>query len=434
MSHGDEHLSEAAAAQGESAPVGEAYWDIVWRQFCKKRESLWALYAMAPLFLIAIFAPAIASNQPFVYFDGDQVLFPWIRSLFHSQEPVDYFYNMALLAFFPWLLLALVSNYLMRRRGAPGRRRVLVAAGQFAAMTLGLCLFFWILGNKHINLAPTNKYGANTFVAEQFHSGGAAYGYYPPINFGPSENDTPSIYKPPGYRKTDGFEDINDGYTHWLGTDDSGRDVLVRMIHGTRISMSVGFVAVGIYMTIGILVGAVAGFFGGLTDILISRIIEVVMLFPSFFLILTLVSLLKPSIWIIMFVIGVTGWPGVARLIRGEVLKQRNLEYVEAARALGVSRWRIIFLHILPNSLAPALVAAPFGVASAIVTEAGLSLLGFGVQPPTPTWGGLLNLASNNYQYSWLILSPAIAMFFTLTIFNLVGSGLRDAMDPRLRI
>ncbi len=442
MSHGDEILNVSPEPQDvldtppleAAAPVGEAYWDIVWRQFCKKREALSALYAMAPLFLVAIFAPAIASNRPFVYFENGKVLFPWFRSLFHSQEPVDYFFNMALLAFFPWLLLALATNIVMRRRGAPGRRRLLVAAGQFVALTLGLCLAFWILSWKEIDLAPTNKYFSRTFVAEQFRSGGKDYGYYPPIRFGPSEIDTKSIYKPPGYRKTEGIKDINDNHTRWLGTDDSGRDILTRLLYGTRISMSVGFVAVGIYMAIGIFVGAIAGFFGGVTDMLISRVIEVVMLFPSFFLILTLVALLGPSIWIIMFVIGITGWTGVARLIRGEVLKQRGLEYVEAARSLGVSKWRIIFLHILPNSLAPAMVAAPFGVASAIVTEAGLSLLGFGVQPPTPSWGGVLNLASNNYNYAWLILCPAIAMFFTLTIFNLVGSGLRDAMDPRLRI
>jgi peptide/nickel transport system permease protein len=135
-----------------------------------------------------------------------------------------------------------------------------------------------------------------------------------------------------------------------------------------------------------------------------------------------------------MFVIGITGWPGIARLIRGEVLKQRALEYTSAARALGVSRTRIIFRHILPNSLAPALVAIPFGIAGAIVTEAGLSLLGFGVRPPTATWGSVLQGGYGNYAYSWMIIYPSLVMFLTLTAFNLVGSGMRDAMDPRLRV
>lgn len=135
-----------------------------------------------------------------------------------------------------------------------------------------------------------------------------------------------------------------------------------------------------------------------------------------------------------MVVIGLTGWPGIARLTRGEVLKQRGNDYVAAARALGASHPRVLFRHILPNSLAPALVAAPFGVASAIVVEAGLSLLGFGVRPPIPTWGILLRLGSSNYNYWWLIVVPSVAIFFTVTVFNLVGSGLRDAMDPRLRM
>ena len=157
------------------------------------------------------------------------------------------------------------------------------------------------------------------------------------------------------------------------------------------------------------------------------------MLFPAFFLILTLVALIGPSIYIIMVVIGLTGWAGIARLIRGEVLKQRSIDYVAAARALGSSHGRIIFRHILPNAISPALVSAPFGIAGAIITEAGLSLLGFGVRPPTPSWGTLLQLGNSNYAYWWLIVVASTAMFLTVTVFNLVGSGLRDAMDPRLR-
>jgi peptide/nickel transport system permease protein len=176
-----------------------------------------------------------------------------------------------------------------------------------------------------------------------------------------------------------------------------------------------------------------AGFFGGWMDIAISRTIEIVLLFPTFFLILTLVGLIGPSIYIIMLVIGLTGWPTIARLIRGEVLKQRAIDYVIAARALGAPSLRIVFRHILPNAISPALVAAPFGVATAIITEAGLSLLGFGVRAPTPSWGTVLRLGHGNYQLWWLIVIPSIAIFVTVTVFNLVGSGLRDAMDPRLR-
>jgi peptide/nickel transport system permease protein len=166
---------------------------------------------------------------------------------------------------------------------------------------------------------------------------------------------------------------------------------------------------------------------------LISRVIEVVLLFPTLFLILTLVALIGPSIYIIMVVIGITGWPSVARLVRGEVLKQRAIEYTLAAQALGSSNLRILFRHILPNALSPVLVAAPFGIASAIITEATLSLLGFGARPPAPTWGRLLQQGHANYQNWWLIVAPSAAIFITVTLFNLVGAGLRDAMDPKLR-
>jgi ABC-type dipeptide/oligopeptide/nickel transport system permease subunit len=164
-----------------------------------------------------------------------------------------------------------------------------------------------------------------------------------------------------------------------------------------------------------------------------ARVVEVVLLFPAFFLILILVAMIGPSIYIIMVVIGLTGWPTIARLIRGEVLKERVIDYVAAARALGASHARIIFRHVLPNALAPALVAVPFGIADAIVTEAGLGLLGFSVRPPAPSWGNLLNVANSNYHYWWLVVAPSLAIFVTVTVFNLVGNALRDAMDPRLR-
>jgi peptide/nickel transport system permease protein len=297
-------------------------------------------------------------------------------------------------------------------------------------MLAGLCAVFFYGG-----LRPANTYRAWSFAEREFQDPLNRHGLYALVPLGPTEQDSPPYFRGPGYRRTDkaAWTKCTDGFPHLLGTDDSGRDVLVRMIYGTRISLTVGFVAVGIYLAIGIVAGAVAGYFGGPADILISRIIEVVLLFPSFFLILTLVALIGPSIYIIMVVIGITGWPTIARLIRGEVLKQRAMEYVAAAQALGASSGRIIFRHILPNALAPALVAAPFGIADAIVTEAGLSLLGFGVQPPAPSWGALLQQGNDNYAYWWLIVFPALAIFVTVTAFNLVGSGLRDAMDPRLR-
>lgn len=221
---------------------------------------------------------------------------------------------------------------------------------------------------------------------------------------------------------------------HWLGTDDRGRDVLSRMIWGTRIAMTIGFVAVGISVVIGLIMGSIAGYCGGIVDIIIMRIIEVVMCFPTFFLILALLAYLRPSIYNIMIAIGIVGWTGIARLVRGNFLKLREMDYATAARATGLSDARIMFRHILPNAVAPVFVSATFGVAGAILAESGLSFLGFGVPPPTASWGEVLSQSQRFItQAWWLVVFPGAAIFVTVTAFNLIGQTLRDAMDPRLR-
>ncbi len=409
---------------------GEAYLDIVWRQFKKNRFALWSLWLLVPIFVMAIFAPAIASNQPFLFQEGGETIFPWFRAIFHTEEVVDFVFNMAMIGFFPVLLVGLLLNRFWRNRRVPGRRRLARVLVLYVAVMIALTIVF-----SFDALRPSNKYRARTFTEEEFRDPENTRAVYPLIPFGPIEQDISAKFKSPGYRKPlDQIEGSNDHFIHLFGTDNTGRDVFTQMIYGTRISLTVGFVAVGIYITIGIIVGAIAGYYGGRTDMLISRIIEIVMLFPAFFLILTLVALVGPSIYIIMVIIGLTRWAPIARLIRGEVLKQRSIDYVAAASALGASNGRIIFRHILPNAMSPALVTIPFGVAGAIITEAGLSLLGFGVRPPTPSWGTLLRLGSENYEYWWLVVIPSVAMFVTVTVFNLVGSGMRDAMDPRLRM
>ncbi len=221
---------------------------------------------------------------------------------------------------------------------------------------------------------------------------------------------------------------------NWFGTTQAGVDVLAQMVHGTTIALLVGFVSMGIAALIGIVVGAAAGYFGGWVDMILSRCIELVMCIPPLVLILALLAILeKPTIWHMMAVLGCTGWTSIARLARGEFLKLRESEFVMAARALGATHTRIMFRHVLPNSLAPLLVPITFGIAGAILTESGLSFLGFGSPPPNPSWGTLLNAGRSNLNLWWLVFFPGTAIFLTVLTYNLIGEGLQEATDPRLR-
>jgi peptide/nickel transport system permease protein len=221
---------------------------------------------------------------------------------------------------------------------------------------------------------------------------------------------------------------------HLLGTDQLGRDVLSRMLYGARVSLAVGFVSVGIAATIGILLGATAGYNGGLVDAGIMRLVDLMLVFPRFFLLLAVLAFLKPSIWTIMAVIGVTGWMGVARLVRAEFLALKEREFVMWSQSVGASAFRIIWRHILPNAMAPVLVAMTLGIPAAILTESGLSFLGLGVQPPHATWGNILNEGKDAIELAWwLSVYPGVAILITVLSYNLLGEGIRDALDPRLR-
>lgn len=238
--------------------------------------------------------------------------------------------------------------------------------------------------------------------------------------YDPAEIDLNNILSPPGR-------------AHLLGTDELGRDVLSRMIWGSRISLSVGFVAVGIAIFTGVIFGSIAGYYGRWIDTLLMRFVDIMLTFPTLFLILAVVAIVGPSIFLIMLIIGLTGWMDVTRLVRAEFLTLKERDFVLAARSIGVRDIRIIFRHILPNALAPVLVAATLGVAGAILIESALSFLGLGVQPPTPSWGNILTSGKNYIEVAWwLSLFPGLAILLTVLNYNLIGEGLRDAIDPRL--
>ena len=240
-----------------------------------------------------------------------------------------------------------------------------------------------------------------------------------PIRYSPNEIDLTQRLAAPSPR-------------HRLGTDDIGRDVLARMIHGARISLTVGFLATAISLIVGSILGALAGYYGGIADWIVSRLIEIVLCFPFLFLLLAIVALFRPSMASILIALGLTSWTTEARFVRGEFLRIREMEFAHAARASGARDFRIIFRHLLPNALAPVLVSASFGVAYAILTESALSFLGFGVPLPTASWGSILYTAEEHIDYAWwLAVFPGVAIFLTVAAFNVIGDRFRDALDPR---
>lgn len=398
------------------AAVRVSYWSLVWIQLRKNRLAVFGLWCIAVLFLLAVYAPLVSLDQPLVWKSGGSLRFPFFAALFNRllfENAVDLFFNLLLVLSPAYLAIGLVA----RRRASPGRVVGGLAVLQLAAFALVAPERLGPIENPLFHTARLVDY---RMQLDSLDARGE-----PPLHLFP--------LRALNYRETDPVRSVKPPSSeHWFGTDAEGRDVFARMLYGTRISLTIGVVAVAIYVAIGVVLGALAGYFGGWVDVWISRFIEVMICFPSFFLILTLAALVEErSIFHVMVIIGITSWTGVARLIRAEFLKHKGLEYAQAAIALGIPRRRIIFGHILPNAIAPVLVTATFGIASAILVESSLAFLGLG-DLAVPSWGQILN-SGRLEQKVWLILAPGFAIFFVVSVFNLVGEGLRDALDPKLR-
>jgi len=391
----------------KKANWGVSYGEMVWREFVKNRLNLVSLVFIVFLFAVAILAPFLANDKPFVIRIEGQLHFPLFRNLGASD------YCVFLAAIVAGLQLLLVRHNRRRLdptiRGSVLWRQICISS---SIILIGVILIFVFVPRR------LDAKGYKTMVA----SGKATGAIFAPIPYGYGRTNLKLREQPPSRE-------------HWLGTDDVGSDVLCRLIHGSRISLSVGFVAVGISSVIGIFIGAILGYFGGKVDFVGMRIVEIMMAIPTFFLIITIVAFFPRSLFNIMIIIGITSWTGDARFIRAEFFKLRNQDFVQAARSLGLPLRSILFRHMLPNGIAPVLVNATFGIAGAIFIEAALSFLGFGVAPPTPSWGQMLSLgvATTGRFLWWLSVFPGLAIFFTVMAYNLVGEGLRDAIDPRLR-
>lgn len=385
------------------APAQHSFFAAARRRFFADFQGRLGVVGILILLVPAVAAPLLANGRPLLVFGKEGLRLPFLLFLFAPDSTeflVEQFFNYVLLLLPLWLLIALIV-----RRQFP--RRILCGA---AALLLLLPF-----------AAARPKLDKTDYRLAAAESGERAV--FAPIPYGPFE----IIAKP--YQKP--------SREHWLGTDEVGRDVASRMIYGARASLAVGLFATAIALVIGTLVGLMAGYYRGWFDLAVMRLVEILLCFPTFLLLLILMSILKDrkfeqSILVVIAVIGLTGWIGLTFLVRGEVLKQRALPYIQSCEVVGISAWRTMTVHLLPNITGPILISFTFGVAGAILAESGLSFLGFGVQPPTASWGGLLRQAFDNpLEYWHLTLFPGIALFIAVLAFNFTGEGLRKALFPR---
>jgi peptide/nickel transport system permease protein len=383
--------------------------------------ALLALLGLGGLLVLAVYAPLLASDLPLTMMLDGERSYPFFANLFNRsyyEGSVDLSFNQAIFTLPIAVLLLLFT----------GRRRLL----RWAAVAVLLLPAVWVCSDPLSSLSSRPEVGLAGVLGwyeapfpqpraqlQRAEAEGREYAaVFPPVaySFRATSRD---ISQPPSWQ-------------HPLGTDHLGRDVMARLLFGTRIALVVGILSVLLYLAIGVPLGALSGYLGGRFDLLVQRLIEVMLCFPSLFLIMTLAAIVQEaSIFHVMLIIGLTRWTEPARLVRAEFLRLRNEDFVQAARASGARSARVIFRHILPNAMGPVLVTATFGVAGAILIESTLSFLGLG-NPSLPTWGKILN-DGRVFRNTTMILAPGLAIFLSVSLLNLLGEALRDALDPKLR-
>lgn len=395
------------------AKASPGYWHYVSKAFYRTiLVRLAVLYAFA-VASIAVVVPFLASSLPYtVEIKDASGTFHRIFPLFRALTTVD----LGVLVLAACVVAFYIVNRQIRERPLEERSRISAIAGLVILAVL-------VIGNTALPILHSDYHDASDYKA-MIASGDARGAIFAPVRWGysdaePLENDM--VYK-------------QSSSTHPLGTDGNGQDALARLLWACRIVLSIGLIAELISVFIGIIYGALMGYFSGTVDILGMRFVEMIESIPTLFLIIIFVAIFGRKIWIITLILGVTGWTGLARFVRAEYLRIRQLDYVSAAVASGVPLRSVLFRHILPNALSPILVVVSFGIAGAITSESILSFLGLGLEPPTPSWGIMLNEAGNPAEIfrPWLALPPGMMIFLTTFACNIIGEALRDALDPKL--
>lgn len=388
----------------------------MWVKAWRKASVRWGSVIVVLIILAGVYAPFLANDVALVWWDAQGLSFPVISDLFNQWSYTKYYdvyFNVTALL----LPVLLLGGWLLRRRLSLGRR---VVIGALLLVVAGTACLLPVLPTSNGRQALWRHRPQSQALITEDHAGVIAL--FAPVPFRATTPVANQILKGPL------SVDSASGRRFWAGSDSAGKDVAAQMFAGARISLTVGLVATGLSLLIGTLIGAISGYVGGGVDLLLQRLVEIMMCFPTLILILVVVAMTGRDIFVIMMVIGATGWAGTARLVRGEFLAQSVRDYVAAGQALGLSPLRLMFRHILPNALTPLLITATFGIAGAVGSESALSFIGLG-DPTVASWGMLLEQGRENIQYAHLIWLPGMAVFILVSALNLIGNGLREAAD-----